>query len=130
MSYTVKVGDTVTKTVKGLRKNVKDAIEKRFDEIGENPRSGTLLDTSSDVELRGLKHGPFRIYFTIEDKFIVISGIEHEGEVEVPETSKKNDRHNRKTGKTDHEDETLLPLTLLTLTILSILLALLAVMPE
>lgn len=92
MKYNVRITDNVLKYLEKLSKDIKEKVLDRIDELEENPKRGRLLDKSGMVDLRELKYGSFRIYFTIENKFVVINDIEYEGEVEVSEIGKKNDQ--------------------------------------
>lgn len=95
MKYDVRISDNVLKFLEKLPEDMKEKILNRINELENNPRRGRLLDKSGMVDLRELKYGSYRIYFTIENKFVVINGIEYEGIVEVSETSKKNNQKNK-----------------------------------
>lgn len=88
--YNVKTDKFVVKYLKKLGKRDKEYIIDRINQLKYDKRGYRLLDVSGRVELWELRCQNHRIYYTVENQFIVIENIEYEGNINVERASNKN----------------------------------------
>jgi len=88
--YILKVSKEVTRKLKSLPNNERQSLKKQILELEINPRIGKHIDTDKKSELWELKFQSHRIYYTIENKFLVINNITYEGSVAVNKFGNKN----------------------------------------
>ena len=88
--YNVKTDKFVVKYLKKLGKRDKEYIIDRINQLKYDKRGYRLLDVSGRVELWELRCQNHRIYYTVENQFIVIENIEYEGNINVNRASNKN----------------------------------------
>jgi mRNA-degrading endonuclease RelE of RelBE toxin-antitoxin system len=88
--YYVKIKDVVIKFLNRLPRDRKEKIWKKINLLGENPDIGDYIDREKTKILMELKEGSHRIYYTIENEFVVINEISYEGQVNVDRAGNKN----------------------------------------
>jgi len=88
--FKVKVAKSVVKYIKKLGKNQRDYLLKRFDRLKYDKKGYKLLDVLRNIELWELSCQAHRIYYTVENRFIIIDNIEFEGNIIVAKAGNKN----------------------------------------
>ena len=93
--YNVKVERRVSKYINKLGSKEKDYFLNRYNELKYNKKGYRQLDRSGNVELWELRCQSHRVYYTVENQFIVIENIEYEGNILVCDTSNKNQQQRK-----------------------------------
>ena len=88
--YKVKVEKRVSKYISKLGTNQRDYFVKRFTQLQTDKQGYRLLDMSGKVELWELRCQSHRVYYTVENQYIVIENIEYKGSILVADASNKN----------------------------------------
>ncbi len=90
MIYKVKVEKRVGKYINKLGTRERDYFISRFNELQYNKSGYRLLDKHGIVELWELRCSSHRVYYTVENGYIVIENIEYDGNIRVRDASNKN----------------------------------------
>ena len=90
MKYRVKVEKDVVKYLKKLGTSQYSYFKRRFKKLQDDKRGYRLLSKSGRIELWELRSLSHRVYYTVENGFIVIDNIEYEGNISVLTCSNKN----------------------------------------
>jgi len=93
--FNVKVERRVSKYINKLGSKEKDYFLNRFNELKYDKGGYRQLDRSGNVELWELRCQSHRVYYTVENQFIVIENIEYEGNILVCDTSNKNQQQRK-----------------------------------
>lgn len=88
--FNVKVSKNVAKYINKLGSKDKEYFIDRFNQLKYNKNGYRLLDISGRVELWELRCASHRVYYTVENQFIVIENIEYEGSISVDKGGNKN----------------------------------------
>jgi mRNA-degrading endonuclease RelE of RelBE toxin-antitoxin system len=88
--YNVKVERHVSKYIQRLGKKQEESLIERFNKLKYNKSGYKILDAFRGIELWELRCSSHRIYYTVEDRFIVISNIEYDGSINVSLAGNKN----------------------------------------
>lgn len=88
--YHVKVSNFVMKYVSKLGSKDRDFFNDRFNKLKYDKSGYKLLDVINKVELWELRCSSHRVYYTVENTFIVIDNIEYSGDIEVINAGNKN----------------------------------------
>lgn len=88
--YNVKIARHVSKYIKRLGSRERDYFIDRFNKLKYDKTGYRLLDRSGMVELWELRCQSHRVFYTVENQFIIIENIEYEGNISVEEASNKN----------------------------------------
>lgn len=88
--YKVKIEQDVVKYIKKLGQTQYLYFKKRFEKLEHNKKGYRLLDVSGHIELWELRSLSHRVYYTVENNFIVIDSIEYEGNIAIVDASNKN----------------------------------------
>ena len=97
--YSVKVARHVSKYIEKLGSKEKDYFINRFNELKYNKSGYRQLDRYKNIELWELRCSNHRVYYTVENQFIIIENIEYEGNINVQNAGNKN----RQQGIIDYE---------------------------
>jgi len=90
MIYKVKIEKQVFKYINKLGRKEELSFKKRFDELQHNKKGYRLLDVFKNIELWELRCSSHRVYYTVENGFIVIENIEYDGNINVDKAGNKN----------------------------------------
>ena len=90
MKYKLKVEKCVIRYLKKLGKSQSNYFTRKIDKLKENKKGYRLLDVYRNIELWELRCSSHRIYYTVENKFIIIENIEYEGNISVSKAGTKN----------------------------------------
>jgi mRNA-degrading endonuclease RelE of RelBE toxin-antitoxin system len=90
MRYKVKIEKQVFKYISKLGNKEESYLKKRFDALTNNKKGYRILDVYKNVELWELRCSSHRVYYTVENGFIVIENIEYDGNIVVEKASHKN----------------------------------------
>jgi len=88
MLYKVKIEKHVSNYIRKL--DNKEYFLKRFKKLETNKKGYRLLDTHKSIELWELRSKSHRVYYTVENGFIVINTIEYDGTISVCDAGNKN----------------------------------------
>jgi mRNA-degrading endonuclease RelE of RelBE toxin-antitoxin system len=88
--YKVKVEKSVQKYIEKLGTKQHSYFKKRFEKLQYDKKGYRLLSVSKNIELWELRSLSHRVYYTVENGFIVIDNIEYEGNIRVRDHSNKN----------------------------------------
>jgi len=82
--YYLKVNwEVVNKILKKYPKPFKSKIKRDISLLKYNPKKGTMIDSFRYASLWKKRYEEVEIYYTIEDFFVVVLGIEYVGTVEI-----------------------------------------------
>jgi len=90
MRYKVKIEKQVFKYIRKLGKREEHYFKRRFDKLQEDKKGYRLLDVNKNIELWELRCSSHRVYYTVENEFIVIENIEYDGNIVVKSGGNKN----------------------------------------
>jgi len=93
--YKVKVEKGVSKYIHKLGSKEREYFLERFDKLKYDKTGYRLLDRSGNVELWELRCQSHRVYYTVENQFIVIENVEYKGNIDVNDASNKNQQENK-----------------------------------
>ena len=77
--YNVKVEKRVSKYLSKLGSKDREYFIDRFNKLKYDKKGYRLLDVSGRVELWELRCQSHRVYYTVENEFIVIENVEYDG---------------------------------------------------
>jgi len=90
MRYKVKIEKQVFKYIKKLGNKEETYLKRRFNNLENSKKGYRLLDVHKNIELWELRCSSHRVYYTVENGFIVIENIEYDGDINISHAGNKN----------------------------------------
>lgn len=93
--YRVLIDKRVFKYINKLGSQDKNYFKRRFKQLRNDYKGYRLLDITKKTELWELRCSSHRVYYTVENDFIVIDNILYEGDIFVSDCSNKNQQQRK-----------------------------------
>jgi mRNA-degrading endonuclease RelE of RelBE toxin-antitoxin system len=89
--YIVKIEDSVYKYIHKLGTEQEGYFRRRFFKLENNKEGYRMIErTSKGTELWELRCCSHRVYYTVENQFVVIDHIEYDGNIDILKAGNKN----------------------------------------